>query len=93
MSGRARAGALLLGLGLVTLPVQRQVVRSAERAVTGLADERLGARVLADVARELVRAGEAPVTALPRAQVRLLTCEHTKRNNMRHKLSHAQADL
>lgn len=60
-------------LVLVSLHVQGQVVRSGEGARADGALEGFGARVLPVVARQLVGAGEAPVAAVPRAPVRLLT--------------------
>ena len=71
-AGARADGRLLLRLGLVSFSVQRQMVGAAEGAVARLADERLGAGVLANVSGQLVRAGEAPVAALPGAEVRLL---------------------
>ena len=64
---------LFFGLGLVPFLVQRQVIGPAERAVACLADKRLSSGVFANVSGQLVGAGEAPVAALPRAQVRLLS--------------------
>lgn len=60
-------------LVLVSLHVQGQVVRPGEGARAHGALEGLGARVLPVVARQLVRTCEAPVAALPRAPVGLLT--------------------
>ena len=65
----------LLALGVVPLHVQGEVVRARERAVTVLAAERLGTRVLPDVARQLIRAREAPVAVGEVAPVGLLTCK------------------
>lgn len=64
----------------VPLPVQRQVVAPGEPAPALPALEGLGAGVLPEVAGQLVRAGEAPVAAGPRAKVRLLTWNEQKRN-------------
>lgn len=55
------------------LHVEGEVVRSGEGAGTHGALERFGSGVFPVVARELVGAGETPVTAVPRAPVRLLT--------------------
>ena len=60
-------------LVLVSLHVEGQVVGAREAAAADGALEGLGPRVLPEVARQLVRAGEAPVTTLPRALVRLLS--------------------
>ena len=57
--------------------MQSQMVGAAERPVARLAHERLGARVFAHVARQLVRPREAPVAVLPGAEIRLLTWERT----------------
>ena len=59
---------------LVALEVEGEVVGAREAAIAVHALERLGARVLAVVARQLVGAREPPLAALPRALVRLLTC-------------------
>lgn len=67
---RARARALLV---LVPLHVQGEVVGAGEGAAADGALEGLGPRVLPVVARQLVGTGEAPVAALPRAPVGLLT--------------------
>lgn len=61
-------------LVLVPLHVQGEVIRAGEGARADGALEGLGARVLPVVPGQLVRAGESPVAALPRAPVRLLTC-------------------
>lgn len=58
----------------MSLHVQGQVVRAGETAAAHAALERLGARVLPVVARELVGSGEAPLAAVPGAGVRLLSC-------------------
>lgn len=60
---------------LVTLHVQGQVVGAREAAAAGDALEGLGPGVFPVVSGELVRSGEAPVAALPRAAVRLLACK------------------
>lgn len=56
----------------MSLHVQCKVVGAREATAANGALERLGARVFPEVARELVRAGKAPIAALPRAPVRLL---------------------
>lgn len=58
----------------MSLHVQGQVVGSGEGARADGALEGFGAGVLPVVTRQLVRTGEAPVAAVPRAPVRLLTC-------------------
>lgn len=63
---------------LVALHVQGQVVGAREAAAAGNALERFGAGVLAVVSGELVRPGEAPVAVVPRAAIRLLTCNAEK---------------
>lgn len=60
------------------LHVQRQVVGPREGALAQVALEGLLARVLAEVARQLVGPRELPRAALPRALVRLLACKHKK---------------
>lgn len=60
-------------LVLVSLHVQGEVVRSGKGARADGALEGLGARVLPVMARQLIRTGETPVAAVPRAPVRLLT--------------------
>lgn len=50
------------------------MIRPRETPVTVVALKRLGAGVFAVVPRQLVAPGESPLTALPRALVRLLTC-------------------
>lgn len=60
---------------LVTLHVQGQVVGAREAAAAGDTFERFGAGVFPVVSGELVGPGEAPVAVLPRAAIRLLTCE------------------
>lgn len=62
-------------LVLVTLHVQGQVVGAREAAAAGDTFERFGAGVFPVVSGELVGPGEAPVAVLPRAAIRLLTCE------------------
>lgn len=49
------------------------MIRAREAAVAVSAAERLDARVLPKVTRQLVGAGEAPRAALPRALVRFLS--------------------
>lgn len=61
-------------LVLVSLHVQGEVVGSGEGARADGALEGFGARVLSEMARQLIRTCEAPVAAVPRAPVRLLTC-------------------
>ena len=69
---------LVLGrLGLVALHVQRQVVGARERALAHDALERLGARVLAVVPRQLVRTRKSPLALRPVTPVRLLACNQT----------------
>ena len=58
----------------MSLHVKREVVAAAERPGTEFTLERLLTRVLAVVPRQLVRPGELPLAALPRALVRLLPC-------------------
>lgn len=58
---------------LVSLHVQRQVVRAGETAAAHGALERLGARVFPEMASQLVGSGEAPLASLPGADVRLLS--------------------
>lgn len=58
----------------VAAAVQGEVVGAGEGAVALGASERLDARVLAKVPRQLVRAGKAPGAALPGAVVRLFSC-------------------
>lgn len=57
----------------VTLHVQRQVVGTREAAIAVATLEGFGAGVFAVVARQLVRAGEAPAATLPLAFVGLLS--------------------
>ena len=57
----------------VALHVKREVVRSGEAPVALDALERLHPGVLAEVAGQLIGAGEPPLAALPRTPVRLLT--------------------
>lgn len=57
----------------VAAAVQGEVVRPGEGAVALGAAERLDPRVLAEVSRQLVGAGEAPGAALPGAVVGLLS--------------------
>lgn len=49
------------------------MVRAGEAAAAHPALERLGPRVFPEMARQLIRASEAPLTSLPGALVRLLT--------------------
>ena len=58
---------------LVPLHVQGQVVGPGEAAVTHCTLERLGPSVLPVMARQLIRAREPPVAAVPGAFVWLLT--------------------
>lgn len=58
----------------MALLVQGQVIGAREAAIAVRAFERLGARVLAVVAREFIGTREPPLASLPRALVRLLTC-------------------
>lgn len=60
-------------LVLMSLHVEGQVVGAGETSAADGALEGLGPRVLPEVARQLVRAGKAPVAALPRTLVRLLS--------------------
>lgn len=60
--------------------MQGQVVGAAEAPVAVAALERLGARVLAIVAGQLVAACEPPLAALPRALVRLFTWNKQRKN-------------
>ncbi len=62
-------------LVLVPLHVQGEVVGTGKGARADGALEGFGARVLPVMARQLVRTSETPVAAVPRAPVRLLTCE------------------
>lgn len=50
------------------------MVGSRKTAVAVCAPERLDARVLTEVASELIRASKLPGTAVPGALVRLLSC-------------------
>lgn len=56
-------------LVLVSFHVEGQVVRSREATAAYGALERFGSRVLPEVARQLIRTGEPPITPLPRALV------------------------
>ncbi len=56
----------------MALGVQREVVGPGEAAVAHAAAERLGARVFANVTRQLVGAREPPLARLEGALVRLL---------------------
>lgn len=63
----------------MALHVQGQVVGAREAAAAGDALEGFGSGVFPVVSGQLVRPGEAPVAALPRALVRLLPCSrHTE---------------
>lgn len=57
----------------MSLHVQGQVVRAGEATAAHGALERLGARVFPEMARQLVRSGEAPLASLPGAHVRPLS--------------------
>jgi hypothetical protein len=74
---RVSKGLVLGRLGLVALHVQRQVVGARERALAHDALERLGARVLAVVSRQLVRTRKSPLALRPVTPVRLLACNQT----------------
>lgn len=77
---------LLVVILWMTFHVQRQMIGSRKTTITVLALERLGARVLAIVPRQLITACESPLATLPRALVRLLTCnEWTRRENVESK--------
>lgn len=54
--------------------MQSQVVGAGEAALAVGALERLDARVLAEVSRQLIRPGELPRAAFPHALVGLLSC-------------------
>lgn len=69
-------------LVLVSFHVQGEVIRPGEGARADGALEGLGARVLPVVASELVGASEAPVAALPRAPVWLLTWRGKEKGNV-----------
>ena len=56
------------------------MIGAREAALAHFAAERLGAGVFAVVTRQLVGAGEAPLTLEPGTTVRLLTCESTTFN-------------
>jgi hypothetical protein len=62
-------------VSLVPLHVEREVVRAGEAALAVHALERLDPRVLPVVAGQLVRPGEPPLAAFPRAAIRLFTCK------------------
>jgi len=64
----------LEGKSLVPLQVESQVVASAETAIAVAAFERLCSSVFPVVARQLIRPCEPPLTAVPTAAVRLLSC-------------------
>ena len=54
--------------------VESQVIGAGEAALADFAPERLGAGVLAIVARQLVGPREAPLTLWPVTTVRFLAC-------------------
>lgn len=60
------------------LHVKRQVIGPGESALAQVALEGSVARVLPEMTRELVGAGELPAAALPAAVVGLLTCGRHK---------------
>ena len=60
---------------LVSLHVERQMVGSAEASVTLGTLEWFDPCVFPVMSRQLVRPSKAPLTALPRTPVRLLTCK------------------
>lgn len=60
-------------LALVSLHVEGQVIRAREAAAAHRAVEGFSTRVLPEVTCQLIRAGETPIAALPRALVRLLS--------------------
>lgn len=63
--------------------MQSQVVGAGEAALAVRTLERFDPRVLAVVSRQLIRAGELPCAAFPRALVGLLTCtEREKRHRL-----------
>lgn len=64
------AAAAVVAPSSVALHVQREVVGPREGPLAQVALEGLLARVLPEVARQLVRPGELPRAALPRALVR-----------------------
>lgn len=68
-----RSARSVQGLVLVPLHVQSEVVGAGEAAAAHGTLERLSARVFAEVARELIRTSESPVTPFPCAPVWLLT--------------------
>lgn len=61
-------------LALVPLHVQRQVVRPGEAAAAHAALERLRPGVFPEMASQLIGTGEAPLTSLPGALIRFLSC-------------------
>ena len=63
--------------------MQGQVVGAGEAAAAGHTLEGLGAGVLPVVTGQLVRAGEAPITALPGTAVGLLPCRRSRRRRRR----------
>ena len=76
---------------LVALHMEGQVVGPWEAATARYALEWLGSRVLAVVPRQLVRTGELPVTALPAASIRLLSCSRQTRKT-KQKQNHEKWD-
>lgn len=66
-------------LSLVSLHVQRQVVRAGKTAVTEAALEGLGPCVLPIMTCQLVGAGEAPLATLPRTLVGLFPWKRLKK--------------
>lgn len=86
MSGHVASGGFVWkdgarSLVLVSLHVEGEVVGPGEGARAHRALEGFGARVLPEVTRQLVGASEAPVAAVPRAPVRLLTCGGGKKDD------------
>lgn len=67
----------------MSLHVQGQVVRAGETAAAHGALERLRARVFPEMARQLIGPGEAPLTSLPGALIRLLSFSKQKPGMMR----------
>ena len=66
----------------MSLPVEGEVVGSGETSVAIVTLEGLLSCVFAHVSREFVGASETPVTLLPAARVRLLTCEKQQQNTL-----------
>lgn len=67
----------------MSLHVQGQVVGAGETAAADGALERLRARVFPEMARQLIGPGEAPLTSLPGALIRLLSFSKQKPGVMR----------